>query len=528
MSYPAADTDRNNLDDRDYIEYLDRVQERFLSRIVNDPIFLTTTNDDRLWEAYLQGFSDPGQRQYHNCHTCRRFIQRYGGLVTINQAGEATSAVWCAKDAPANYRPSIEKMLDVIDKSSVSSPFIAAEAELGERSLGGWNHLSLVMPTDKVHKSRVMTASQLMAEKRQDFINVSTALSEFRKDHVDLAVQLLRGEALYRSEKVLGVAEWLQRLYAEIESNRRNRTRVIWRYVATAPAGFCHPKSSMIGTLLEDLARGMDFESASRSFAAKMHPLRYQRPQAAPSQGAIQEAERKVKELDAAGSLARRFARLDEIQALWTPSREAKPKSDGVFSHLKAKGQDVADVSVPLTAITWEKFHRVVLPLANEISILAVGTGNYSALVTAVNPDAPPIIQWDLEHARNPVSWYVWHGGSRAPYFKLRVDEYYPVDAITYKPSMWNGGFEHHGKGVFFVIRGAMETRMAGAALFPEFLKSEWHGIRSVIEAYSKSAKIEGIDQPHAAGLMFSDNNPVTVRVKSGNVTSHYRIDRWD
>ena len=56
-----------------------------------------------------------------------------------------------------------------------------------------------------------------------------------------------------------------------------------WLAVATAPAGFCHVRSSMIGTLLEDVAAGMPFDAIKQRFDAKMHPLQYQRPTAMPS-----------------------------------------------------------------------------------------------------------------------------------------------------------------------------------------------------------------------------------------------------
>ena len=74
----------------------------------------------------------------------------------------------------------------------------------------------------------------------------------------------------------------------------------------------------MIGTLLEDLATGMDFATVSARFAAKMHPLKYLRPQAAPRAGNIADAEKIVAKLGIARSLERRFARIDEIETLWT------------------------------------------------------------------------------------------------------------------------------------------------------------------------------------------------------------------
>ena len=69
--------------------------------------------------------------------------------------------------------------------------------------------------------------------------------------------------------------------------------------------------------------------------------------------------------------------------------------------------------------MTWDKFQRTVLPSAERIEFLAPSHGSYTALVTAANAEAPPILQWDRDGARNPVSWYFWNGGSSASQFGL-------------------------------------------------------------------------------------------------------------
>ena len=71
----------------------------------------------------------------------------------------------------------------------------------------------------------------------------------------------------------------------------------------------------------------------------------------------------------------------------------------------------------------------------------------------------------------------------------------------------------------------------AGAALFPEILKSEFRGIRSVLEVYSRGASIDGMREPHAAGVMLTNGNTswnATVRVWSGGKSLDYCLDRFD
>lgn len=86
-------------------------------------------------------------------------------------------------------------------------------------------------------------------------------------------------------------------------------------------------------------------------------------------------------------------------------------------------------------------------------------------------------------------------------------------------------------RSAILVLEGAVDSRDSGNALFPEFLRSELHGVSSTIEAFAASAKIHGRAEASAAGLMVSSSGKglgVTVRVTSHGVTQTYIIDRWD
>jgi hypothetical protein len=72
-----------NVEDAEYDAYLARVNARFVGNAAG-PLF--TTDVDGLWDAYLTSFDD-AHRQHHNCHACRHFIERWAGLVTIDERG---------------------------------------------------------------------------------------------------------------------------------------------------------------------------------------------------------------------------------------------------------------------------------------------------------------------------------------------------------------------------------------------------------------------------------------------------------
>ena len=524
-------------DDGEYQAFLGRLQRRFLTQVADGrPIFTTDTPD--LFQSYVKALPS-SLRQHHTCHTCRRFVDTYGGLVTIDETGHATSILWDVAEAPREIVLGIGMLAALVDNQQVTGVFYDTAKVWGTpvtTTKGTWTHLAVTPPTSLIFSKATQTPHQASAEKREDLSNVLRALAEFPLSAINQAISLLETDALYRSEKCLGVANWLKGLH-EMRSSTKNRVardNLMWLAIATAPAGFCHPRSSMIGTLLEDIIAGLPFETVSKRFADKMHPLQYQRPQAAPKAGNIAQAEKVIEQLRAAGALERRFARLTDIDALWLPRppRKSAPQGDGVFSHLKPRGSapDPVQLRRPPVTMTWEKFCRTVLIEAESIEHLVPSTGHFCALVTATNPDAPPILQWDsLEH-RNPVSWYVYSGGSLASRWGLRANQFCRVAAVTYQPSSWGGGFEHQGNSVIFILDGARDSGQAGLGLFPEILRSEFHGIRATIEAFSIAGKIADADGASACGVRLQKGAGwnATFRVISKGIAVDYKLDRWD
>jgi hypothetical protein len=533
----SSSVDDGRLDDAVYEGFRARVAARFTRHVgAGAPLF--TTDAEGLFDTYL-GALPPSLG--HDCHSCRRFFDRYGGLVLVGDDGRACAALWAVEDAPEPYRAAVEAVLHRVRRAAVTGVFFSKEAVWGTPETPfsskwgrAWTHLAVTPPAAMVHSRALSTPGQAMAEKREAHGAVARALEAFPRPLVEQALTILRAEALYRSEKVLGQAEWLAKLHADRDALAGPaRDNVLWRAVATAPAGFCHPRASMIGTLLEDLAEGLPFDAVARRFSEKMHPLRYQRPQAAPTAGEIAQAEKIVAALNAAGALARRFARVDELEALWRPVTAAPSSRGGVFAHLRPKeAHPAGGVQLPPTTMTWVKFRDTVLPAAETIEFYArAKADSYTALVTAVNPDAPPILQWDRPSRRNPVSWYFWHGGSTPESFGLRADTWIPVTAVTLKPSQWGEEpLAHHGAFALFVLEGAKDGRMSGNALFPEFLRSEFHGVRSVLEAYAQRAKIEGLEQSSACGIALEKGSTwdQRFRVTTRAGSREYVLDRWD
>jgi hypothetical protein len=470
----------------------------------------------------------PAERQVHNCHACRRFIEVYGGLVAIDgKTGETVPAMWLPEGVPEFYRDAFAQLCARVTRARVTGVFLTRRGEWGTPLTDKWSHMAVSAPAQFVYQEGALSAGQAMAAARENFRTVATALADFTPEMLDQALRLFQADALARSERFVGPVRWLRNL--QDRPKGRAGENVLWHAVATAPEGYCHPRASVIGPLLADIAVGLPFEDIRAKFAAMLHPLSYQRPQAAPSAGNIRAAEALVARLGIARSLERRFARLDELQTTWIPTLPPEPvAAPGVFGHLRPK--DVAAVPVvdiPPTTVTWEKFTRTVLPIAERMDLLVPGPGrgNFEAYLTAEHENVPLIFKWP-----NPFSSYVYHDGSLAANWGLRAGSWSPVLAVSPRPNLWDEPRNYPGEGVLLVIEGAADARRdQGNGLFPERLRDDLHGARATIEAYSKTAPIGRPEGQLACGYGVGRGViNITLRVLATGAWNSYRVDRWD
>ena len=514
--------------EHDYSALLIGVRESF-SAAVSKSAKLFLTDAEGLNDLYLSSL--PSHRQVHNCHSCRRFIHFFGGLVTVTDGGDTVPVMWNTNAVPAFYRAAFTALSARVKKARIVSPFLSKYATWGTPLTGQWSHMAVVPPSTFVYRERTLTAGQAMAARKENYLTVITALREFTPQMLDEALRILNAGALARSDKFVSPVKWLRVLHDRPKG--RKGENVLWRAIAEAPEGYCHPRASVIAPLLEDIASGLPFEEIKARFDAKMAPLRYQRPQVAPSAGNIKAAEAIADKFGIGPSLERRFARLDEICTVWVPKELPEAKANGgIFGHLTPKNSRVIPpVDLPAVLMTWERFAGVVLPNADELELYVPHIGRFIALTTATNADAPPILKWDVEVERNPVAWYVYPNGSPARQWGLDAGTWAKVTALAPFPNLWGSrSMSFIDNGIIAVLDGAIDTNdNSGNALFPECLKDELHAIRATIEAYSRAAILAGREAASACGYDIRKSSADCVlRAFSAGTWTNYRIDRWE
>lgn len=536
------------LDNRIYLENIEAVRETdgyetllfairqsFAQALKDEKTPLFTTDAADLYTLFLENLPEEA-RQCYNCNTCRHFVNRFGRLVSIDaESGKQTAIMWSGQ-MPEFFQQAVAAVRVKVEAAKVTGVFVTDKTELGCARTGIWSHMAVDVPKNMVYREKIRTAFQEAARKAEDYKVLCLSVEKYPQKDVETAVNLLRSDVLYRGEHILHMAEWFLET-VKLVHGKANAGNLLWYRSASAPTGFCHIPASMVGTLLDDIIEGYSVSAIEKRFNEKMHPLQYQRPQAAPAAGNVKRAEEIVAKLGLAKSLERRYARLDEVQTIWKPVRVEKTTAvDSVFAGIPIKekqGKRKNPIEAPETVMTFEKFRRTVLPGAEKIELL-VGPqdDSYAALLTAVHADAPPIIQWDWEDERNPFSWYLYNNGSSYKRWNLSPG-WNTVTAVVLQPNMWSSRpCGYTDSGALFVLKGAKELQGASSAcLFPSILKGELHEVRATIEAYSNNTRLTGNEDADACGLLIQSSSKtlsVKLRVTADVGVALYKIDRWD
>lgn len=530
----AADPTVRLPEDGDFAALRWQVQTCFAAIPVSTPLFHVETST--LFQRFIDNLP-LSLRQHYTCRCCRQFIERFGGLVTVDDKGNVASAVWNFV-AARPYTDAVEALRTAVATLPIIAAHISSDTVYGTATSNGWDHFAVVPQRARVHNSPIKSAVAVAAERREETEMLRRGLAEFDRDVIQRTLALLKSSGLVRPEKGEPMAQWLLDIHDRVTSVKRIQARdnLLWYIAATAPAGFTHVRSSALGTLLADVAANMSVADIQRRWAEKLDPTQYMRAQAAPAAGNLKRAESIIQTMETAGSLRRRYAlRADVTVTLWASRSDAAavatPQPTGaVFGHIAPKQRSAPPIAgqiLPEVKMTWDKFQRTLLRYATNIEYnVPSATVQLAALVTAVDATAPPILQWDCGDGtapRNPVS--VYSTQAQPSSWGLLPGNWVDVDFVTPMPYNWHGTTSNHKEGVLLALRGCRDAgRTAGGGFLPEFLRSEFREIRSSLDAYARSAAVEGRDIAEACGIALMKTSEVATTQSRPTFSAETRV----
>lgn len=515
--------------------------------------------DVTLNHVYLGALTEE-ERPYHTCSCCASFMKHYAGLVSIDAKGKTQSVLWDSETFPQDnyYFTLVERMQEVIESGRVIGTFQSSYETWGDFVKGGFEHFGVISPVDLRFRRRDITAGQRQAEQREAFIRMSKGFATdlYGMPNLTKLMRLVEADVLPGDEIIKGATNWLMETAQERTQAQNNRVKdnLLWRAIASASEGWTR-KKTMTGTVLQDLLDGLSFDDIKAKFKAKTQADVYRRPVAPPKDGAIEAAEKLFETLGIQTSVRRRVAYLSDIPEsgiIWHERDAVRANAEpakGIFGHLKQPSPvDVAkeDMQLPPLTMSWNKFMTDVFSKSQDFEFYVPNTHDFfGGLTTQAVEDALPILMYDFEDARNPISAYQrsnkhpFNGtlvGTRPQDWNLTPGAYVQVQAIIKGPHQFGEAkFPQLGEQLFFILQGGYDTMIEqnqqGIALFPALMRTELHAVSSVIEAFSNKGRFEGDYKQQAIGVSISRGNatyPRRLRVQTAYGARVIIIDRWE
>lgn len=385
-------------------------------------LYMIDVDRDALWNAYLNGFSDPDFKQEHNCNCCKSFIRNYGGVVSIKDG--KLSSIWDV-GLVGEYTEAVMAMAKIVHESNVADIFVSKQAGLGtdsniqfkEGKTKMWEHFYHELKTSSVTHSHA-SVDTIMGEARSTRDVFKRSLDELTIDATEMVLDLISQNSLYRGQEFEAMLKTFlkhQKAYKRIVERDSHGSGNLYAWEHYKEGGKI--RNSAIGTLLIDLSEGKEIDRAVASFEAKVAPTNYKRPKAIVTKKMIENAEKEIQTLGLENSLYRRYATSDDIpvdQVIFL-NRDSVKKG-GLFAELKESLPVSAQQFSKIEEVSVNDFLSKIMPNATNIEVLLESrhTGNLMTLVSPVHADAPSLFKWE-----NGLSWD--YNGGVADSVKERV-----------------------------------------------------------------------------------------------------------
>lgn len=351
-----------------------QVQKNF-EKLQKHTLFHVNVDRDKIWEVYLNGFSDEF-RQEHNCNCCKSFLRQYGGVVAI--INNKMVSVWDDIDSPQEFQKSVDAMRLYVHSLPIHSTFFAEQRKCGtdknldmKRSVV-WEHFFVELKSDFV-KSNIDAVNGQNKNNKAVF---ERALREITTDAVETVLELIDQNSLYRGKEFEGALKAFLKCSKEYWSlsvrsdNQWGSENYAWDKSLSVGPAICGIRNSAIGTLLTDLSEGMELDTAVTRFEKVVAPTNYKRPTSLVTPKMVEAAKATLSELGLLEGLDRRYAVSTDINVEDLLFIDKSSEASDVFNDV-AK-ETVVDVKklAKVEEISAEDFITKVVPKAKSVEVL--------------------------------------------------------------------------------------------------------------------------------------------------------------
>lgn len=415
----------------EFKKFADEVNRRYEEIASKGELFTTDVED--IYAEYLKAFPEGSnpifrERTEHDCNCCKQFITRLGTVVALDPQGNVLT-VWdsCYDDLPYPYNVvSLVLARLVADRASnggITGVFRAKEKQYGTvktfdtHTLQPWFHFC-----GRVGQAHFNTSPEAVVGSKAGFAQVlKRGIEELNLSDLDTVLDLIDSNSLYRGAEFRQSVADFRKIKADYEK-ASNPDTFVWANLDSPASRF---RNTSIGTLLVDLAKGVELDKAVKSFESKVAPQNYKRPSPVITSRMVEDAMSKVKMLGLESSLKRRFARMEDISVndvLYVDRNVQNLMKDSITSLLmeqvKPKTPKNAG-NMAMRDISGEEFFNEVVPKSTSIEVLVENKhlGNFVSLTAPEeNDNSGNLFKWN-----NDVAWT--YDGEVTDALKQRVKE---------------------------------------------------------------------------------------------------------
>lgn len=398
--------------------------QKNLQQMAKDSKRLFTVNVDteELYNLYLDSFPAGTNKIYrerreYDCSCCRHFIRDMGNVVSIKN-GELHT-IWGINPVPEEKYNVVADILDTyIKQKAISGVFLSKWERIGTPEnremlptgeINRYEHFFVDLPEICIYKEMYGHTLDGDLSQFRDIRNVfKRSLDEISRESVETVLELIAQNSLYKG------AEWKRQLtefkkYQKEYEKLPDEQKELWTWEKSIAAGAVIGKirNHSIGTLLVNIADGMDLDMAVRKYEQIVAPTNYKRPNAIFTKKMLEDAKKTITELGYMDSLQRRFATLDDITVnnILFSNKDAAKRIAGAMDLFDEMEQDVAidpKRFSKVEEISAEDFIKNVLPVAKELEVYLENKHiqNMVSLIAPEVADAKTMFKWN-----NGMSW---------------------------------------------------------------------------------------------------------------------------
>lgn len=398
--------------------------QKNLQQMAKDSVRLFTVDVDteELYNLYLDSFPAGTneiyrERRKYDCSCCRHFIRDMGNVVSIKN-GELHT-IWGINPVSDDKYNVVAAALDAyVKQKAVSGVFFKKEKRIGTPEnremlptgkINKYEHFFVDLPEICIFKECYGHTLEGDLSQFRDVRNVfKRSLDEISKEAVDTVLELIAQNSLYKG------AEWKRQLsefkkYQKEYEKLTDDQKGLWTWEKSIAAGAVIGKirNHSIGTLLVNIAEGMDLDTAVRKYEQIVAPINYKRPNAIFTKKMLEDAKKTITELGYMDSLQRRFATLDDITVnnILFSNKDAAKRINGAMDLFDEMEQDVAinpKRFSKVEEVSVEDFIKNVLPVAKELEVY-LENKHIQNMVSLIAPEvatAKTMFKWN-----NGMSW---------------------------------------------------------------------------------------------------------------------------